>query len=92
MSYLDDFRMNVKYYREQRRISQLDLAMLCDCGNGTIGVIESGKAKPSFDMMIKIAEALKVNPADLFIRDSSRSKVELKDSLKTYFDTILARL
>jgi len=34
----------------------------------------------------------KVNPADLFIRDSSRSKVELKDSLKTYFDTILARL
>ena len=92
MSYLDDFRMNVKYYREQRGISQIELSILCNCGNGTIGGIESGKAKPSFDMMIKIADALKVNPADLFIRDTSKSKLELRNSLKLDFDTILARI
>ena len=47
--YLDDFRMNMKYYREKNNISQTQLAIICDCGTGTIGGIESGQAKPSFD-------------------------------------------
>lgn len=89
-SYLDEFRLNMKYYRELRRISQAQLSIICDCGTGTIGGIESGKAKPSFDMMVRIADALEVNPADLFIRDSSKSKIEIKNSLRACFDSILA--
>ncbi len=91
-NYLDEFRMNVKYYREKMDISQTQLSIICDCGTGTIGGIESGKAKPSFDMMIKIAQALKVTPADLFIRDISKSKTELKQELKQQFESILCRL
>ena len=91
-NYLDEFRMNVKYYREKMDISQTQLSIICDCGTGTIGGIESGKAKPSFDMMIKIAQALKVTPADLFIRDISKSKTELKQQLKQQFESILCRL
>jgi DNA-binding XRE family transcriptional regulator len=91
-NYLDEFRMNVKYYREKLGISQTQLSIICDCGSGTIGGIESGKAKPSFDMMIKIAQALKVTPADLFIRNISKSKTELKQQLKQQFDSILCRL
>lgn len=91
-NYLDDFRMNVKYYREKLGISQTQLSIICDCGTGTIGGIESGKAKPSFDMMIKIAQALKVTPADLFIRDISKSKTELKQELKQQFESILCKL
>ena len=91
-NYLDEFRMNVKYYREKLGISQTQLSIICDCGSGTIGGIESGKAKPSFDMMIKIAQALKVTPADLFIRDISKSKTELKQELKRQFESILCRL
>lgn len=91
-NYLDEFRMNVKYYREKMDISQTQLSIICDCGTGTIGGIESGKAKPSFDMMIKIAQALKVTPADLFIRDISKSKTELKQELKQQFESILSRL
>ena len=82
-NYLDDFRMNIKYYREKLEISQAELSIICDCGTGTIGGIESGKAKPSFDMMIKIAEALKVTPADLFIRDISKTKAEIKKEIKS---------
>ena len=89
-SYLDEFRLNMKYYRELRRISQAQLSIICDCGTGTIGGIESGKAKPSFDMMVRIADALGVNPADLFIRDSSKSKIEIKNTLRACFDSILA--
>lgn len=90
--YLEDFRLNMKYYRECKGISQTQLSILCDCGTGTIGGIESGKAKPSFDMMIKIANALDVNPADLFIRNSSKTKIEIKKSLQTEFNYILAKI
>ena len=90
-NYLDDFRMNVKYYREKLGISQTQFSIICDCETGTIGGIESGKAKPSFDMMIKIAQALKVTPADLFIRDISKSKSQLKQELKTLFDSFLGK-
>ena len=79
--YLDDFRYNIKYYRDQLKISQTELAIRCDCSSGTIGGIESGKAKPSFDMIVTIAEALNVSPADLFIRDVSKTKKEIKKEL-----------
>ena len=92
MNYFDDFRMNMKYYREKRNISQIELSAECNCGSGTNGGIESGKAKPSFDMIIKIAEALSVTPADLFVRDSSVSKENLKEELQILFDNMLARL
>ena len=91
-NYLEDFRQNMIYYREKAGISQVQLSQLCGCGTGTIGGIESGKAKPSFDMMIRIAEALKISPADFFIRDSSISKSALRDTLKFSFDTILAKI
>lgn len=91
-NYLEDFRLNMKYYREKLGISQTELSILCNCGTGTIGGIESGKAKPSFDMMIKISEALKINPADFFIRNASNSKLELKNTLKNQFDNIISSL
>ena len=91
-NYLDAFRMNMKFYREALGISQTQLSILCDCGTGTIGGIESGKAKPSFDMIIKISEALKINPADLFIRDASKTKQSLRENLKRDFDTILNKI
>jgi transcriptional regulator with XRE-family HTH domain len=90
--YLEIFRLNMKYYREKLGISQSQLSIICDCGTGTIGGIESGKAKPSFDMLIKIAEALKITPADLFIRDVSKSKLEIKKEIKLQFDNMLAKL
>ena len=90
--YLDDFRMNMKYYREKNNISQTQLAIICECGTGTIGGIESGKAKPSFDMIVRIAYALKITPADLFVRDSSKNKLELKRQLKNQFESILEKI
>ena len=90
--YLDTFRMNMKYYREALGISQTQLSIICDCGTGTIGGIESGKAKPSFDMIIKISEALKINPADLFIRDASKSKRRIREDLQKDFDKIISKL
>lgn len=90
--YLEEFRKKIKYYREQKAISQTQLSILCDCGTGTIGGIEAGKAKPSWDMLLKIAEALGVTPADLFIRDVSKSKTQIKKELKQKFDELLLKI
>ena len=83
--YLEDLRLNIKYYREKKEMSQTQLSIICDCGTGTIGGIESGKAKPSLDMLLKISEALDVTPADLFIRGVSISKNDIKHQLEEKF-------
>ena len=69
--YKDEFIQNLKFYRKERNFSQERLAELCGCATATIGCIESGKQFPSFSLLFNIAEALKINPADLFIRGSS---------------------
>ena len=81
--FFEIFRLNMKFYREQRKISQSQLAIGADCTNGLIGQIEAGTTKPSFDRIISIAAALKIHPADLFLRNASSTVMEAKDKLRT---------
>ena len=81
--YFDIFRMNMKYYREQKNLNQSELAIQANSSNGMIGNIESGRAKPSFDNIIKIAAALEVHPADLFLRNASATVNNTKKLLRT---------
>ncbi|MBQ9539605.1 MAG: helix-turn-helix transcriptional regulator [Treponema sp.] len=81
--YFEIFRMNMKFYREQKKISQSQLAIGADCTNGLIGQIEAGTTKPSFDRILNIASALQVHPADLFLRDASSSLSDTKSILLT---------
>ena len=80
---LDTFRMNMKYYRSRMNFSQAQLAENCSCSNGMIGLLEAGKAKPSFDMIVSLAAALKVHPADLFLRNASIVQKELRSQLES---------
>lgn len=85
LSVMDDFfetfRLNIKFYRGERNFSQRDLAIQADCTDGMIGQIEAGRTKPSFDMIVKLANALNVHPADLFLRDASKAQGQLEDLL-----------
>lgn len=45
--------------------------------------IESGKANPSFENACKIATALGIHPADLFLRNASSTVRNTKSILKT---------
>lgn len=74
--------MNIKYYREQRGWSQIDLAVQSDSSKGTIGSIEAGRSHPSFNNIVKIAQALGVHPADLFLKETSKSKEETIQQLE----------
>lgn len=81
--FYDVFRLNMKFYREKVGYSQSELAIQANSSNGMIGNIESGKAKPSFDNILKIAAALKIHPADLFLRNASSTVLAAKNKLRT---------
>ena len=66
MTIQDLFIINLKAYRKLRKISQMQLAELCDSSTGYIGEIETGKRFPSVNMIEKIAEALEIESWNLF--------------------------
>lgn len=58
-------------------MSQAELAESCDVSNGTIGNIECGVTKPSFDLIFLISKALSIHPADLFQESVKDTKLSL---------------
>lgn len=87
------FIENMKFYRKKNGFSQAELAEACDVSNGTIGNIECGITKPSFDLIIQIATSLNIKPESLFlssennIPDNSDSNKISKDQLKRIKET-----
>jgi transcriptional regulator with XRE-family HTH domain len=69
-TYQEIFIKNLKYYRTKKNYSQAELAELCSVSTGTIGNIECGLAKPSFDLIISIGKNLDIEPALLFASES----------------------
>lgn len=70
--YQEEFINNLKFYRKEKGISQEKLAELCEVSTSTISCVESFHQNPSFELLLKIAEALNIHPADLFLRDASK--------------------
>ncbi|MDR1837909.1 MAG: helix-turn-helix domain-containing protein [Treponema sp.] len=60
------FIVNLKAYRKLHRISQMQLANLCNSSTGYIGEIESGKRFPSVNMIERIAGAFGIESWHLF--------------------------
>lgn len=59
---LDNPKINLKFYRESKNISQVKLAKSLGITQGYISDIESGKKSPTLRMLCKISNALKVCP------------------------------
>ncbi len=76
------FMANLKYFRLEKRVSQAQLAEACDVATGTIGNIECGIAKPSFDLLVAMAKSLGVSPADFFVSATTDEKGNIKDVFK----------
>ena len=74
--YQSDFIANLIYYREKKGYTQSTLAAVCDCWKVNIGGIESGESAPSFELILKVAYAREIHPADLFLRNTSKSREE----------------
>ena len=74
-----EFVENLIFYRTQKGLSQLELSGICDCGKSTISGIESGKTFPSYDLIFRLADALEIHPANLFLRNASDQRAQVRD-------------
>jgi transcriptional regulator with XRE-family HTH domain len=57
---LDSFGVLLKQWRSQRGFSQLDLAVTSQVSQRHISFLESGRAKPSREMVLQLAEVLEI--------------------------------
>jgi transcriptional regulator with XRE-family HTH domain len=72
---------NMKFYRNQRGLSQEKLAEVISSATNYIALIETGRRFPSLKMLEKLAKGLKVDTLQLF--SLSPSKTIAKKALQT---------
>jgi transcriptional regulator with XRE-family HTH domain len=59
----------LRQLREERALRQEDLAKLAGIGNNTVNRIEKNRTEPHMTTIRKLADALKVDPAELVRRE-----------------------
>ncbi|MDR0442989.1 MAG: helix-turn-helix transcriptional regulator [Treponema sp.] len=64
------FIHNLKKWRKIIGFSQKELAEKCDTAHSYIRQLESGKGHPSFAFIGKLADALKIEPYQLFFDET----------------------
>lgn len=57
----------IKDYRKQKKLSQDELAKLCQVTRQTINAIENNKYDPTLSLAFRLADVLQVSLHDLFI-------------------------
>lgn len=56
----DPFGVHLRHWRQRRRLSQLDLAQEADISTRHLSYVETGRATPSREMVLRLAERLEV--------------------------------
>lgn len=70
----------LRFYREQRNISQFELSLQSGVSQNMITYIETGKRAPTLKTLIKLCIALEISPAKLF-EENNEEKENLKQQL-----------
>lgn len=64
----------LKAYREEKKLSQLELSLISGVSQNMITYIETGKRMPTLRTIIKLCDALKISPAKLFEEENSEKE------------------
>ncbi len=91
--YQQVFINNMRYYRKLRSLSQAELAEKCEVATGTVGNIECGLAKPSFDLILTMAQVLGIDPSKLFAENQNLSGSDINiikehEILKEFYEKL----
>ncbi len=70
MSLQEIFFDNLKFFRKQKKLTQMELTLAIDKGYNYINGVEQGKLFPSVEVIEKLAEVLEISPAALFDENS----------------------
>ena len=73
------FIKNLRKFRNNRELSQMKLAELCDTAPSYIGEIEIGRRFPSLKLIEKLGRVLDIEPYRFFIHDAYENQSELED-------------
>ena len=66
--FLAEIGARIKRARSEKKMNQIELAILCNFEKASMSRIESGKTNPTILTLKKISEALKIHLCDL-LRD-----------------------
>ena len=79
------FANNLTKIRENKRLSQEDLAFLSGISCRSISRIENGQIKePSMDTLLKLSASLEVDLVDLYIKDIYESHYLYRDLISSF--------
>ena len=67
----------LKKAREEAKLSQLELSYKSGVSQNMITYIETGKSSPTLSTLLKLTNALNINPAELFL-DTDEEKERIK--------------
>jgi len=72
---LENLGARLRESREDLRLTQAEVALLVDVTPNTISMIERGHSIPSLKMLLRLADALEVEPAELLPGSGGPKKV-----------------
>lgn len=75
----------IRKLREQKHLSQEQLAADCDIGRQHLGALEAGKSEPSYVNVVSVFAALGVSLDAYFLPEISRERDDLDEILKKYW-------
>ena len=83
--------LNIKIHRKNLGLTQEKLAELVNTAPSYIAMIEAGRRTPSFKMIERIAEVLRLDPPELFSTKNypAESSYEIREKLVNEFDLFL---
>jgi transcriptional regulator with XRE-family HTH domain len=66
---LEKLGKQIRKFRKLKKLTQVDLELICGVGNGDISRIENGRKNLEFYTIVKLAHALEIELNELFIKE-----------------------
>ena len=79
------FGLRIKHLREIKDWTQEYLAEKMDISTNYLSSIERGKENPTFDLLVKLSEALEVEMWEMFDFGHEKSPKELREVLTEFY-------
>ena len=76
----DRILQRLKKAREEAKLSQLELSYRSGVSQNMITYIETGKSSPTLTTLLKLTDALNINPAELFTQ-TEEERNDIKDEI-----------
>jgi len=79
----------IKIIRIRQGVSQMELSLRSNLSQSFIANLEKGKKQPSVLTLIRIADALNINPQDFFPESlNSNKKEQIKEKIHNLLDLL----